>query len=410
MSAKKVIDFSTCIFDDFIKKPYREIKENTVLNSNNISIVDDTINGIYNDDLNILYIDDFVKQNIKKSKKYLNEIKVKLILSKEKIKDKLPYLEKTKLLKQIKSLENSCLEIENDEKYNQYISQTRSILERYSEIGVKKNKIVFGNDIINKTILDPYRIGIVKEYLSIVEKYYPINIIFNIGDREGCKNCGSLNVFFNSDFVKQCEDCNSFSQTMITEDETLINKKYPGLHDDEKSIRDKFSKIQGKGTSALPKNLKELLDDYFTKNNLPTSDEVKRNKLDEYGIRKGTDIEMMRTAFKELGLSDYYSEIYRVCGEIWGWKLLNIDDVYEQFLLFYRDVKEVFENIKGDERSSSLNSDYTFFRVLEHLDLKVSPNYFNIVKTPKTFEYHEDIWEKICENLGLETPKPLEKK
>jgi len=105
----------------------------------------------------------------------------------------------------------------------------------------------------------------------------------------------------------------------------------------------------------------------------------------------------MYLALKNIGMSKLYKDINLICHVYWGWDLIDLEDIEEEILERYDQIYEILE--KG-ERSSSLNTQYVLWWILDSMDFECDVSDFKIPKTPEIFEYYEKTRESISEKLG----------
>lgn len=445
MEPLEVIDFSSCLHhqpdefkfelfkpkptDNLIDRLTSEMSESVTIEvskigpENQLRIEYDNvkkkyvIDGTYVTDMNILYIDEYITNYLSDTSEKLKRSQVKYLLTKDRLEsEQMTVNELRQCQKQLAKLDQEIEDLKQNKFLSEYKLEVSEILREYERIGVKRTPISFisSEDSLDSSKGPDVRRRLVKLYLEIVRNYHDINVVFVHKTEEKCGHCQGSEFFTNSDLMKECLKCSYITNIFSTEDENLINKKYYSntSNDIEKTIQKKLDKIQGKSDIGLPEDIFELLDEYFYKIGFPLGTEIRTWDIDSDGMRfnskesQRTNVAMLREALSEIGYPKYYDEAYLIAHEYWGWELHDLSNLEELIKLTYINTISFIQSFKGD-RSSDCNSEYWFYRVLEQTYQSLSPIYFNIIKTEKTLNYHENLWSEVCKSFGWIPPKSL---
>ena len=404
MSALNLITLKSFGVTPVIKKEAPK-SEPTYEKNYEISINEDNIVGIYNDDLNLIELNGCILQMLDTIKeleinKY-TKIQTAERYNISKIQSK---CERESSLKLLKHATENLNNYAKDLYKKQYIKDIESILNGYTQIGPIKKYITFGKSTTFKnneesTDKKLHRFSLIEDFLTIASRYVKINISKRINFK-GCTVCGAdlknIQCSDNDNFV--CGNCNAETIQLVKFKPSVDNtiKKTSVLYKGKINFTKELSRYQGKLKNIkIPQDLVPLLDEYFEQVNFPIGSEVRNNA----GLVARTNKDLMYNALKKLGLSNLYKDIHLVCNIYWGWELINLDHLETKILEKYDTINEVFESLKN-ERFSALNTQYELWWILTMLDHSCSASDFKIPKTPEIFEYHEKKREEICDKLG----------
>jgi hypothetical protein len=360
-----------------------------------------SIDGSYTIDLNLIELNDCILQLLDKQKKY-QLVKYERVKREEsyKVSKVQTKIDRINSLEQIRESDKYILSYSSDKPKKDYLSEVNVILVEYSKLGVLKKYYNF-----NKKKDDPseppdkkkHRLNLIEDFLNVAMRYANVNIsrkdIF-----KGCMSCGyDISNFDDPDVTNYtCPNCFIEIDNFIANDNSPeINKKVVST-DGKVNFVKELNRFQGKSKNTkLPKNITELLDEYFTQNNFPIGSDIKTNSE----LNKKTSRTAMYKALKDIGLSKLYKDVNLVCNIYWGWPLINLDYLETKILEYYDTINEVFEKIKGD-RSSSLNTQYELWWILTMIDYPCEAREFKMPKTPEIFNYHEKKRQEISEQLN----------
>lgn len=385
-----------------------DIKNTNVEKSYNVSIGKDSICGSYNSDLNLIELNECIIKMIEtKSNEKLSHYKKIKEEEEYNIKKPQSKVERGKSLKLIhQSIENMK---ECDEQFlmKRYQSEIKAVLDDYTRIGVLKQHVTFGSKIrfnqqgesIDKRMV---RFSIIKEFINIASRYVQLNIYNNI-TINNCScgyNLSSIELVNVDGDMMTCPNCNTefmgFGDNSSSLDNPSSNKKKNNNYDGKINFSKELARLQGRTKNTkFPPNLMDLLDEYFTKNNNPVGFDVRN----DVNLLRKTSRDMMNAALKSLGLPKLYKDVNLICHLYWGWELINLEALEGKIMDVYDQIYTVFDKIKND-RSSSLNTQYTLWWILNVVGCNHPTSSFKLPKTPSILEYHEKKREEICLELG----------
>lgn len=390
--------------------PKKKLQNNTnnSLKSCELIICDNIIHCKYKDDLNLIELNHIILKlledlSISEEKKLIDIIDIE----RSKISQIQTRVERAYSLNLIKQSEKRLSLIRSKDSILKYKNQVDSILKQYSKIGPLKKISVFGGGEIIHTN-DPntkIREDLVESFLLIANEYVSINIIKldNKLDEITCLNCGfiiNLIKHINEDTIV-CENCSVDTPQMIKSFDdsktssnvvTIDKKKYRDLKNFESAI-DRYMGICN--NSKMPDDLDSFLDPHFTTIGYPSGSIVRQNP-DIYSSTLTR--ELMISTLKLKGASDLYSDINYIINIYWGRKLNDISHLKQTLIDDYQLSQPLYEKYKNPNKSSSMNVQYRLWRHLRRLNFPCTKSEFQIPIS--SFDYYENIWEKICKDLS----------
>jgi hypothetical protein len=392
------------------------------------------VTGTYSSDLNLIELHEYILRTLDKMKKEetekFNKIKTEEEYNISKTQSR---CDRESSISNLRNANTKLIGLINDTDKKRYISDVSSIIEQYKNIGTIKKYVSFGKNVnfhdqeetIDKKL---YRFALIEDFLNIAERYVSINISKKMIIK-GCPGCGfdtessgTFGVDTSSNDNLVCPNCGTESITLSkfkSSSEESSKKTGPAVYEGKTNFIKELSRYQGKSKNTkIPDTLIESLDAYFTQRNIPIGEMIKNGETttgpEELGIGGPTggptggkvtggptsiSKDLMYRALKDLGFSTLYKDIHLICNIYWGWELINLDHLETKILETYDTINEVFESIKEENRSSSMNTQYELWWILNHLGYECQPSDFKIPKTPGIFEYHELKRREVCERL-----------
>jgi hypothetical protein len=359
--------------------------------------------------LNIIEIDEFIKKKFK----FENEHKIihlekKLEIENKKLQKKLFEIERITIQNIINKTKSEIEELSNNKRLNEYIQETKTILDLYRELGPKKKVISFSmSKNEKKSELDNKdQLIIVEKYLSIAKYFHDITITYPETKIYVCNGCGNdiSKLIKDSSGICVCEICGVekvvlMQNIIISENRGIAMKEG---YEDRENFEKALHRFQGKQINPPPKRLYKELDQFFLSYNppLPVGEEIKKLPLLPNGTKKGTSHSMIIFALGETNNSAFYEDVNLICHLYWGYPLPDLSKDEENIMNDYDKTQEIYRKIPK-ERKSSLNTQY---RLCQHLRIR-GYNYplelFKMVKTPEILADLDRIMEIMCKECNL---------
>lgn len=304
-------------------------------NNINIDIKNKTITGSYRNDLNILYIDENIKEILKlESGEKLVHMKSKLRELNKRYEHKQTYILYHILEKKISSLRKKIKKIENGHKIKKYNESVKNIITLYKNKSNIARTIVFDDvnieDENNHSEDDRHiRLNWISEYLKIASKYINLKIIQIYEEPEDvCTVCSYplVNIVQNQDGNIICPSCFAEIQCVILTNATKdsIRTNCGGANGSDESIENFIRAIiryQGlQSQDHIDPQLYIELDSHFIQSERDTGETIRQLPLNKNGRRGDTTPKMLWNALSCIGRSKYYED-YMIIGHVyWGWE------------------------------------------------------------------------------------------
>ena len=388
------------------------LKESDLKTANKIYDLPERIVGTYTDDFNILEVHACILKHFSLGKNHkMGQLEIQISEEKVKIKQPQTMIDRKKSLKLVDDLVNQLNDIKENISLKKYLGEVETYISEYREMGPKPKIIKFRGASVksSETSFDDkstkeYRLLLISRYLDIARKYIPVNVIRHVQVENCCSSCGENldDAIIDEAGTLRCS-CgvltDTISKTPAYKDTARITTSSRNGYEDKENFVKAFMRFQGKQNNKFQQVLLEELDAYFKNFGMPIGEEIKKRPHDERGRRQGTNRSMMYKALQETGNASVYEDINLLLYLYWGWTLPDISHLETRILEDYEKSQRVYEEIKTD-RSSCLNTQYRLFKHLQLLGYPCRSEDFKIVGTRDIQEYHENMWEKICKELG----------
>ncbi len=391
-------------------------------------IVNGKIKAIYKDDLNILQIHSYICEKLSLESKNISQLEEELKNTQLEIKKPHKAIVMNSLLTKLVELMGKIQELKTGSKYHMYLMSVNPLIENYRKIGSKFRKVSFSttenSDSLetgtsksgssskqqtnHKNMTDSIRHTIVEQYIDIAKRFVDIDSYRIIDQEEKCFECGTdLSEFkFDTNGVSYCPECGEevvqivhlpfyYDQSRVSSDKNTYK--------DRDNFINILKKFKGEIPVVIPEDMELQLDIYFVKNGCPTGKDVRAMPLNSDGESRGKLTRAdLHEALKKTKNVKFYDDVSVIASNYWGWNLPVIkDSVVAQIIKDYDESQEVFQQFKGD-RKSSMNTHYRLFRHLWKRGIKRNPDDFKMIKTEKTLKYHEKAWKNFCDRLDWE--------
>jgi len=379
------------------------------------------ISGIYTDDYNILTIHQQIVAKFRAEAQKIGSLKQKLNLELLKLQQPQTIVERKNTRRQIEALQTQIEKVSSGSEYKQYLEKSKEYLQFYSELGQQHKVISFKESQSQETEetknKQQLRNMVICRYLDIARQYIEIDLVQETPEQDGCPGCGTQDEPICDEAINgpsYCPNCGLERIVMVHNTSSSSSSNISNNPKSNYADRDNFYKTirryQGKQPDRIPAELYTALDRYFTNYGLPSSEEVRKLPLDAYGLREGTSREMLFKALADIGRSAYYEDVNLIGHNYWGWKLHDISHLEDKLMEDYDASQRVFVRLKS-ERKSCLNAQYRLFKHLQRYaheeGFPCREDDFKIVTTRETLEYHDEMWQQICQELGWKFIKTI---
>ena len=349
----------------------------------------------------ILVIDSTIKSIFKEQYQNLGIYRQKLSELKITREGNIPSRLKNNLLKTISELEEKIVSIENCTDKNFYLIETTPYIEKYKEIISTPLEVNFVGKQVKS---DTKKREIVDKYLSLIQKYYKINIEKKEKNSKiQCASCQNKKEFdILDDIVYVCKKCGTekeiLPQTISYKDIDRVNISAKYSYDRKVHFRDCINQYQGKQNSTIDQKVYESLEDQFERHHLLVGD---KDSPKEIRFSKITKMHV-GMFLKELGLSKHYENTNLIHYNLTGVKPDDIsyleDTLLADFDLLVEEYDKMFKH--KIDRSSFINTQYVLYQLLLRHKHPCKKEDFAILKTIDKQNFHDDICGMVFSRLG----------
>ena len=263
------------------------------------------------------------------------------------------------------------------------------------------------------------KLNIILNYLDIARRYIAINITRDNENKNICPEChlNLENIYPDNQSCLTCPECGSERCYLQTNDTPRDrNQSTKTDYSDIENFIKSLDQYSGTQKVVLPLDLEYKLDIHFQKKGIPKGFDIRQLYLigKFEGRRKRgykyksliksenefVDIDMLYQALHDTRNADYYKDRNLITHVYWGWELPDISYYRDRLIKDYQVVQPEYNKIRGDEKKSSISTDYRSFRQLWHIGYPCHPSDFKMITTTEIISYYEKIWEEIVNKVG----------
>lgn len=233
------------------------------------------------------------------------------------------------------------------------------------------------------------------EYMNTVEgKVVDDAIRDDRDDDPGVCSCGEPMRYEKHTSTFVCQSC---GMTRYTIEGTAHNLSY----NDEVS-----SSFNTAYTYTRINHLCETLNSIQAKENttIPTEviDALKRElRKERHIVRKDIQPQKVKTILKKLDLARYYEHAPTITCILNGMPPPQFSrELEDKFKSMFIAMQAPFERHRPQGRKNFLNYHYVLIKLCEILGVPQYKKYFKLLKSPQKLFCHDQIWKKMCDELG----------
>ena len=292
------------------------------------------------------------------------------------------------LQKKIKELEKSEKKyfLENSKLIFEYFETKQNIPNDKT-----KPKIVESFFNINKDVNENKlkTTNIVSSYLSNVDENF-ISLDNYVYNKEQCVFCkvGEM-IPIDYEGIMVCNKC--FKHVAC-----LFDQEKPSYKEPPKEVsfyaykrinhfREILAQFQAKETTQIPKKLIEDLKRQITKERIELKDMTN---------------EVTKNILKKLGYNKYYEHIPYIKDKLGIKPPVMPQNVEEKLCTLFLEIQRPYAMMCPDNRTNFLNYHYTLYKLCEILKQNQYLQYFPMLKDREKRIEQDEIWKKICKELG----------
>lgn len=372
------------------------------------------IEGKYESDYDIVYVDSIIKKKLKYEKIYkVRKLESKINELENKLKARIyDYITQFQIINEINEIKTKIDYISSGERLEKYINDTRSLLSAYTQLKACHSRVEFGKEYDNDIFNDEKkikRIVIIERYLDIAKDYHKIEV-FNIANlnNSNCPNCGALieyDEIYEEEF-KKCNVCFTSFEIITYKKTERDSERITSTTTEDESLENFikiFYKKQGLKYKKNDCNDHEIIDEIcielenYCKStpNVITPEEIRKRPLDSLGRKQGTNLKMLETLLAKIGRNSFYDDADLIAHKLWGNKLPNWMHVHDEVIFIYIETHKIFKLIPPEirERTSNLPTQWVLFKILQLLGEEVVEEQFKIVENRKSRNLQKKLWK-----------------
>jgi len=231
--------------------------------------------------------------------------------------------------------------------------------------------------------------SLVNEYMAVIDsnhlKHTENSVLGN------CPKCGILLACVQQEGAMVCVDCGYQEMLLVEQNRPMIRQpSKDASHFSYKRInhfREWLSQVQGKESTDIPEEVFEKI-----------LQEIKKEKIQD--TNKLTYIKM-REILKKLKINRYYEHINYIINRINSVPTPNFSPELEDKLCnMFKEIQAPFLRHCPQSRKNFLSYSFCLHKLVQILGLHDYLKYFTLLRSREKLYVQDQIWKKICEDLG----------
>ncbi|MAT10001.1 MAG: hypothetical protein CMM02_03245 [Rhodopirellula sp.] len=303
-----------------------------------------------------------------------------------------------KIKEEIYKINKNIEEIRNNNEIEYYTNTSEILFNYYNMLEDESNRN--NNNKNKKTVLDALnnkkenkintdKTNLVDEYLSLTNKQYVKKV--NKENIEICKECDNQLTCLQHEAIMICNKCGYQELLLVEQNRPILKQNTKDTsHFSYKRInhfREWCNQVQGKESTDIPDEIFESI-----------LNEIKKEKITDTTTITYTK---MREILKRLRINKYYEHINYILNRINGIPTPQFSSELEDKLcLMFRDIQGPFLKHCPKDRKNFLSYSYVLYKFFQILGLNQYLKYFPLLKSREKLYLQDQIWKKICEELG----------
>lgn len=231
--------------------------------------------------------------------------------------------------------------------------------------------------------------SLVDEYLAVVDA----NCLRTMEEEALgiCPNCGIILACIQQEGAMVCVDCGYQELLLVEQNRPIIRQpNKDASHYSYKRInhfREWCSQVQGKQCTDIPEEIFEMI-----------IQEIKKEKIQD---TKKLTYNKMREILKKLKINRYYEHINYIINRINGVPTPHFSPGLEEKLCsMFKEIQGPFLKHCPSSRKNFLSYSYVLNKMVQLLGLTEYQRYFTMLRSRQKLYLQDQIWSKICEELG----------
>jgi hypothetical protein len=265
-------------------------------------------------------------------------------------------------------------------------NKKKSVIEFFNNIG---DSLKQGEISINEN----NRAHLLDKYLSYTDGNYINNNVLATNSIL-CSHCGQDALYYcSNESIYCCELCS-------TVEKVITDNEKPSYKDPPKEISyfsykrinhytEWLNQIQGKETTDIPDEVFENI-----------TNELKKQRIYEY---KNITRQKIKDILKKLKINKYYEHVPYILNRITGNPNPHLSaELEDKLKQMFKEIQVPFLKYSPLNRKNFLSYSYVIHKFIVLLNQIDYLKYFPLLKSREKLHQQEQIWKRICEDLGWE--------
>lgn len=349
--------------------------------------------------LDILSIDAEIRKRLEQEVSRLPQLRERLreletTLESKNLKERL----RDPLLESHKQIQEQVQDLEDNSRYNFYVSETSELLKRYREKLRTPVKLSFVKKVVHK---DEEKEKIVQDYLRIASEYTNMCLRApQVPKTPKCKRCGNEKDFdIADDDVFVCTNCSAeqkdMGRTSSYNDIDRVNVSSKYEYERKVHFRDCMKQYQGKQNCSIQPEVYTGLEEEFRQHHLLVDSKDKYTRFSR--ITKAHILMFL----KELGFTKHYGNVHLIHYTLTGKKPDDIGHLEDVLLRDFDTLSELYDKEYGHiDRKNFINTQYVLCQLLYRHRHRCNEEDFTILKTIERKAFHDEVGQTLFQKLG----------
>lgn len=341
--------------------------------------------GWYDENTDIREIINYVFQYYKQQAEKIPQIRAEICTFQEKLNQpKLKPVDRNTYLGEIRKRQEQIDEYSTTNRINEFREKVRPFLDEWIELNNQEGPYL---RLGARKHFSPDKLTLVRNVVSIASDYSPLNLVLKPPEEKGCcPHCRTPFTDENGQIV--CENCEIYQDYLIHDADYGDKDHVNNGNKNDYASRETFDKAvinyQGKQQINFPQKLFTDFDEH-----------CRFNGINTYYLTQET----VRPIFKSIKGSDYYDHINLFLHEHLRKPLHDLSPHLDLINSDYDIFSQKYEQIKEDDRSSSLPAQYILYILLVRRGIPCEKENFRLADTVEIRKDNDRMAEKVFLSL-----------
>jgi hypothetical protein len=282
-----------------------------------------------------------------------------------------------------------------------FLNKSRIDKELDNEIKQSNKGITGPGDMISdnlKTNMTPFQM--LDDYLSKTDPNWVKKTNDDkafIGNEEAehfCEDCKCIKILLHKESKVVCPKCGIQDTVIIESDIPSYKDPPPEMNYFEYKRINHFNELlvqfQAKESTHIPKEVYDMIRKELKKERKSVND-LNFSRVKRY-LKK----------YSHLGYNHYYDHTFHIINKMNGQKPLSMTPEMEEKLRYlFLQIQKPFDKYCPTGRKNFISYNFVFYKFCEMLGYDEFLKYFPLLKSKEKLYQQEQIWKKICDDIGF---------